>query len=46
MTQEDIELFTQYETAVRQYTESKKAEWILNGGIEKNGILILMRWKN
>ena len=35
MTQEDIELFTQYETAVRQYTERKKAEWILNGGIEK-----------
>ena len=35
MTQEDIELFTQYETAVRQYAERKKAEWILNGGIEK-----------
>ena len=35
MTQEDIELVTQYETAVRQYTERKKAEWILNGGIEK-----------
>ena len=35
MTQEDIELVTQYETAVRQYTERKKADWILNGGIEK-----------
>ena len=35
MTQEDIELLTQYETAVRQYTDRKRAEWVLNGGIEK-----------
>lgn len=34
MTQEDIEKLTQYETAVKAYTERKRAEWILNGGID------------
>lgn len=35
MTQEDIEALTQYETAVKTYSERKKAEWILNGGIDE-----------
>ncbi|NRT73226.1 extracellular solute-binding protein [Clostridium beijerinckii] len=35
MSQEDIEKLTQYETAVKAYTERKKAEWILNGGIDE-----------
>ena len=35
MTQEDSEKLAQYETAIKQYAEQKKAEWILNGGIEK-----------
>ena len=35
MSQEDIELLTQYETAVRQYTDRKRAEWVLNGGIDE-----------
>lgn len=35
MSQEDIEAITQYETAVKTYTERKKAEWILNGGIDE-----------
>lgn len=34
MSQEDIEKLTQYETAVKAYTERKRAEWILNGGID------------
>jgi putative aldouronate transport system substrate-binding protein len=35
MSIEDTELLTQYETALKGYTDRKKAEWILNGGIEK-----------
>lgn len=35
MSQEDSELLAQYETDIKQYAEQKKAEWILNGGIEK-----------
>ncbi len=34
MSQEDIEKLTQYETAVKAFTERKKAEWILNGGVD------------
>ena len=35
MSQEDSELLAQYETGIKQYAEQKKAEWILNGGIEE-----------
>lgn len=35
MSQEDIDTLTQYETAVKAFTERKKAEWILNGGIDE-----------
>lgn len=35
MSKEDSELLAQYETGIKQYAEQKKAEWILNGGIEK-----------
>ena len=35
MSIEDTELLTQYETAIRGYTDRKRAEWILNGGIEE-----------
>lgn len=35
MSQEDIETLTQYEIAVKTYAERKKAEWILNGGIDE-----------
>lgn len=35
MTTEDTEALTQYETAIRSFTERKKAEWILNGGIDE-----------
>lgn len=35
MSQEDSEQLAQYETGIKQYAEQKKAEWILNGGIEK-----------
>lgn len=34
MTQEDSELQYQYETELKQYAKQKKAEWILNGGVE------------
>lgn len=35
MSQEDTELITQYETEIKKYAEQKKAEWILNGGIDE-----------
>lgn len=35
MSQEDSELLAQYETDIKQYAEQKKADWILNGGIDK-----------
>jgi len=35
MSQEDAELVTQYETEIRKYAEQKKAEWILNGGVDE-----------
>jgi putative aldouronate transport system substrate-binding protein len=35
MSQEDSELLAQYETGIKQYAEQKKAEWILNGGVEE-----------
>lgn len=35
MSQEDSEQLAQYETGIKQYAEQKKAEWILNGGVEK-----------
>lgn len=34
MNIEDIEALTQYETSIKSLTERKKAEWILNGGID------------
>lgn len=35
MSTEDTEKLTQYETDIRAFTERKKAEWILNGGIDE-----------
>ncbi|WP_033165038.1 extracellular solute-binding protein [Clostridium sp. KNHs205] len=35
MSQEDSVQLAQYETGIKQYAEQMKAEWILNGGIEK-----------
>ena len=35
MSQEDAEVVTRYETDVKQYVEQKKADWILNGGIDE-----------
>ncbi len=35
MSQEDSETLAQCETGIKQYAEQKKAEWILNGGVEK-----------
>ena len=35
MTIEDTEQLTQYETAVKSFAERKKAEWVLNGGIDE-----------
>lgn len=35
MSQEDSELLAQYETGIKQFAEQKKAEWILNGGIDE-----------
>lgn len=46
MSQEDIEKLTQYETAVRAYTERKKAEWILSGGIDEEWDSYLKEMEN
>lgn len=46
MNQEDIETLNQYETAVKTYTERKKAEWILNGGIDEEWDSYLQEMKN
>ena len=35
MSIEDTNKVTQYDTDIRKYAEQKKADWILNGGIEK-----------
>lgn len=35
MSMEDTELLNEYETAIRPYTDRKRAEWILNGGIDE-----------
>lgn len=35
MSQEDSEQLAQYETGIKQYAEQKKADWILNGGVDK-----------
>lgn len=35
MSQEGSEVLAQCETGIKQYAEQKKAEWILNGGVEK-----------
>lgn len=35
MSQEDAENVARYETDLKKYTEQKKADWILNGGVDK-----------
>lgn len=35
MSREDSELVAQYQTDVEKYVNQKKADWILNGGVEK-----------
>lgn len=35
MSQEDSEKLTRYETDIKSYAELKKADWILNGGVEE-----------
>jgi len=35
MSQEDAEAVARYETDIKQYTEQKKADWILNGGADE-----------
>lgn len=35
MSQEDSEAMVRYETDIKQYAEQKKADWILNGGVDE-----------
>lgn len=35
MSQEDAEAIARYETDIKQYAEQKKADWILNGGVDE-----------
>lgn len=35
MSQEDADAVARYETDLKQYAEQKKADWILNGGIDE-----------
>ena len=45
MSIEDTNKVSQYDTESKKYAEQKKADWILNGGIEKEWILTLIKWK-
>lgn len=45
MSQEDTDLVTQYDTDVKKYAEQMKAEWILNGGIDKDWSSYLKKMK-
>lgn len=35
MSKEDAEALTRYETDLKQYAEQKRADWIMNGGIDE-----------
>ena len=36
MSEQDAVEATKYETDIKQYVEQKKADWILNGGVDKD----------
>lgn len=46
MSIEDTNKVSQYDTDIKKYAEQKKADWILNGGIEKEWDSYLEKWKN
>ena len=39
MSIDDTNKVSQYDTDIKKYAEQKKADWILHGGIEKDGTL-------
>ena len=46
MSIEDTNKVSQYDTDIKKYAEQKKADWILNGGIEKEWDSYLDKWRN
>ena len=45
MSIDDTNKVSQYDTDIKKYAEQKKADWILNGALRKNGTAIWKRWK-
>ena len=46
MSIDDTNKVSQYDTDIKKYAEQKKADWILNGGIEEERIPIWKRWRS
>ena len=46
MSIEDTNKVSQYDTDIKKYAEQKKADRILNGGIEKEWDSYLIKWKS
>ncbi len=46
MSIDDTNKVSQYDTDIKKYAEQKKADWILNGGIEKEWDSYLKKWKS
>ncbi len=45
MSQEDTDFVSQYDTDIKKYAEQMKAEWIMNGGIDKGWDAYLKKMK-
>ena len=46
MSIDDTNKVSQYDTDIKKYAEQKKADWILNGRIEKEWDSYLKKWKS
>ena len=46
MSIDDTNKVSQYDTDIKKYAEQKKADWILNGGIEEEWDSYLEKWRN
>lgn len=46
MSIEDTNMVSQCDTDIKKYAEQKKADWILNGGIEEEWDDYLRKWNS
>ena len=46
MSIDDTNLVSQYDTDIKKYADQKKADWVLNGGIEEEWTNICRRWRS